>query len=158
MANPFAKSRTFHRIGHVTNTTPLKVFPTPAGVAVVTTKGRKSGKPRARAMRAVRDGDRVYAVSILGPRADWIANLKADPNVTIKLGGKNHRATGRVIVDPDELAKAAELYRPVAGWYDYLDYLNFVWDIPTRSKLLRVHDEWFEKGTPVVFELQPNDR
>jgi deazaflavin-dependent oxidoreductase (nitroreductase family) len=152
MANPFAKSRTFHRIGHVTNTIPLKAM-TPGGIAVVTTTGRKSGRRRARAMRAVRDGDRLYAVSILGPTADWVANLKADPNVTVKVGGTTYRATGRVITDPQELQKAADAYRPIAGWYDYFDYANFVWSIPGKSKLLRAHDEWFKTGTPVVFEL-----
>jgi len=70
MPNPFSKSKMFHRIGHVTNTTPWRILPAPNGLAVVTTTGRKSGKRRVRAMRAVRDGDRAYAVSILGERAD----------------------------------------------------------------------------------------
>ena len=53
-----------------------------------------------------------------------------------------------------ELARARDIYRPVAGWYDYFDYLTYVWGVPTTGKLLRTHDEWFDKGTPVVFELQ----
>jgi len=39
MANPFAKSRWFHRVGHVTNTPAWRVLPTPAGLAVLTTHG-----------------------------------------------------------------------------------------------------------------------
>ena len=35
-----------------------------------------------------------------------------------------------------------------------MDYANFVWSFPTRTKLLNVHDEWFQTGTPVVFDLQ----
>jgi hypothetical protein len=42
----------------------------------------------------------------------------------------------------------------VAGWYDYLDYANFAWSIPTTASVLRAHDEWFAHGTPVVFELE----
>lgn len=154
MPNPFAKSKAFHKIGNFTNTPMWMVMPTPNGLAVVTTKGRKSGKRRARAMRGVRVGDRVYAVAILGRRSDWLANVKAEPNVTIKLGARTYRASARELVDPDERARAAETYRPVAGWYDYVDYASFVWDIPTRSKLRRVHDKWFANGIPVVFELQ----
>ncbi len=153
MANPFARSKLFHKIGNITNTPPLRIRP-PKGVAVVTTKGRRSGKPRTRAMRAVRDGDRVYAAAILGPRADWLKNIDADPKVFVKLGRNTYRATARRITDPDELARAQGIYRPVAGWYDSFDYVTYVWGIPTRSNVLRVHDEWFTKGTPVVFELQ----
>ena len=153
MANPFAKSRLFHKIGNVMNTPPLRLHP-PHGVAVVTTKGRKSGKLRTRAMRGVRDGDRVYATAILGPRADWLANIRDNAHVTVKLGSKTYRATARAITDPDELSRASEIYRPVAGWYDYFDYVTYVWGIPTRGNVVRVHDRWFSTGTPVVFELQ----
>ena len=155
MANPFATSRTFHKIGHLTNTPPWKVLPTPSGLALVTTTGRKTGKRRQRAMRVVRDGDRAYAVALLGNKSDWLRNLCVDPKVRIKLGGKTYDAIARVMVDASERARAAEVYRPVAGWYDYFDYANFVWSFPTHGKLLRVHDEWFQKGTPVVFDLEP---
>jgi deazaflavin-dependent oxidoreductase (nitroreductase family) len=158
MANPFAEARWFHRVGHVTNTTPLRVLPAPRGVGVVTTQGRKTGRERKRAMRVVRDGDRAYAVAFMGRKTDWLANLRGDPNVRIKLGRRTYRARAREIVDPDERARAAEVYRPVAGWYDYVDYLTYVWSIPTRSRVLRVHDEWFERGTPVVFELADGGR
>lgn len=153
MANPFAESKTFHKIGHVTNTSAWKVLPTPAGLALLTTTGRKTGKQRQRAIRAVREGDRVYAVTLLGAKCDWLRNIRANPAVRLKLGGTTHEATARVLEDVGERASAADVYRPVAGWYDYADYANFVWSLPTRAKLLRAHDEWFEKGTPVVFEL-----
>lgn len=153
MANPFGRQRWFHRIGHVTNTVPL-TFITPTGIAIVTTTGRKSGKRRARAMRAVRDGERVYAVALLGPSSDWIANIRAKPEVTVKLGGKTYPARARIITDSGELARAAEVYHPIAGWYDYFDYANFTWSLPSKAAVLRAHDRWFEEGTPVVFELQ----
>ena len=155
MANPFGKSRWFHKIGHVTNTTPWRLLPAPAGLGVVTTTGRKTGKARTRAMRVVREGDRAYAVALLGNRSDWVHNLRANASVRLKLGGKTYDAVGRVIVDQVERERAAGLYRPVAGWFDYFDYVNFVWGFPTRDKLLRAHDAWFNEGTPVVFELTP---
>jgi deazaflavin-dependent oxidoreductase (nitroreductase family) len=148
-------SRTFHRIGHVTNTPPWKILPTPGGLALVTVTGRKSGKRRQRAMRVVRDGDRAYAVALLGEKSDWVRNLKANPVVRIKLGATTYTARGRILLDAEERERAAEIYRPIAGWYDYADYANFVWSFPTRGKVIRAHDEWFEHGIPVVFELEP---
>lgn len=157
MANPFSESKTFHKIGHVTNTTPLRLLPTPRGYAIITTIGRKSGKKRTRAMRAVRDGQQVYGVALLGERTAWLANIRANPNVTIRLGTKTYAATARRVTDPDERARAANAYRPIAGWYDYFDYMNFVWSIPTRTKLLAAHDRWFETGTVVAFDLPDDD-
>jgi deazaflavin-dependent oxidoreductase (nitroreductase family) len=139
-------------MGHVMLTPTWRFLPTPKGLALVTTKGRKSGKRRARAMRAVVDGNRAYVAAIMGERSDWIHNVRSDPAVTIKLGGKTYPATARVVPDA-ERARAAEIYRPIAGWYDYFDYASFVWGLPTRSNVLKVHDVWFDTGTPVIFEL-----
>jgi deazaflavin-dependent oxidoreductase (nitroreductase family) len=154
MPNPFAESKAFHKIGHVTNTTTWKFTPTPAGLALLTTVGRKSGKRRQRAIRAVRDGDRVYAVALLGPRTSWLYNIRANPEVRVKLGRRTYDATARIIDDPAERQRAFDIYHPVAGVYDYVDYANFVWSLPTKGRLLRAHDSWFERGTPVVFELR----
>ena len=41
----------------------------PTGVAALTTTGRKSGKPRTTFVRAYRDGDKAYLVSITGEHA-----------------------------------------------------------------------------------------
>jgi deazaflavin-dependent oxidoreductase (nitroreductase family) len=153
MPNPFAQSKTFHRLGNLGFTWLWKIASAPRGIAVVTTRGRKSGLPRTRAMRAVHDGDRVYAAAILGGRADWLANLRADPRVRIKLGGRTYAATARTLTDQEERAAARRIYVPVSGFYDYFDYVTFVWGIPTRSNLLRVHEQWFDDGVPVVFEL-----
>ena len=66
MANPFDSSRAFYKVGHITNTPPWKLLPTPNGLGLVTTTGRKTGKRRQRAMRVVREGNRAYAVALLG--------------------------------------------------------------------------------------------
>lgn len=153
MANPFATSRWFHKIGHVTNTSAWRLLPTPAGLAVLTTTGRRTGKQRTRAVRAVRAGDRVYAVAMLGRRCDWVYNIRAQPHVRLKLGGRTYDATARELLDSAERKQAAEAYMPNAGWFDYFDYANLMWSVPTRSKLLRAHEHWFDEGVPVVFEI-----
>jgi deazaflavin-dependent oxidoreductase (nitroreductase family) len=155
MANPFAKSKTFHKVGNMLLTGQWRLLPTPKGLGLLTATGRTSGKRRQRAMRIVRDGDRAYAVALLGAKADWLKNVRRAPAVRVKLGGTTYDATAREVVAPDERQRFQEVYRPVAGWYDYFDYLTYVWGIPTRGKLLRVHDKWLAEGTPVVFELQP---
>ena len=153
MANPFSKSRTFHKIGNVTNTAPMRVLPTPRGYAILTTIGRKTGKPRPRAIRAVREGEQVYAVALLGDKCAWLINVRANPKVTLRLGTKTMPATARQVTDPDELVRAAAAYHAIAGWYDYLDYVNYVWSIPTRKNLLAAHDRWFETGPVIAFDL-----
>jgi deazaflavin-dependent oxidoreductase (nitroreductase family) len=61
-------------------------------VLLLTTKGRKSGQPRERALTYVPSGN-AYAViaSFLGePRhPDWYLNLKADPQASVRCGGKS---------------------------------------------------------------------
>jgi deazaflavin-dependent oxidoreductase (nitroreductase family) len=153
MANPFAMSRTFHRIGHVTNTAAWRLAPTPIGLGVLTTTGRKSGKQRHRAIRAMRSGDRVYVVAMFGERCDWVHNIRAHPDVRIKLGNRTYEATARELTDSDERQRAADAYLQHAGWFDHADYANLNWSLPTKEKVARSHAEWFERGTPVVLAL-----
>ncbi|MGH7621336.1 MAG: nitroreductase family deazaflavin-dependent oxidoreductase [Gemmatimonadaceae bacterium] len=153
MPNPVAGSKRFHKLSNIGFTWLWKLMPAPTGIAVVTTRGRKSGKARTRAMRAVRDGQRVYAAAILGSRADWLANLRADSRVALKLGTKTYRASGHELTEPTERQEARAVYVPIAGFYDYVDYLSFLWDPPSKSKLIHIHEQWFDRGAPVVFEL-----
>ena len=153
MANPFASAPWFHKLGHATNTMFWRAMPTPAGLGVLTTTGRRSGKQRVRALRMIRDGDRLYGVAMLGPRCAWLHNIRAHPDVRIKLGNKTHDATARELT-ADERDAAAAVYIPNAGWFDYADYANLMWNIPTREKVLRSHEELWASGVPVVFELK----
>ena len=47
------------------------------GMGRLTTVGRKTSKPRRHAMRAIREGTRVYIVSIPGAKASWLLNIRA---------------------------------------------------------------------------------
>ena len=154
MSNPFAESRTFHKIGHLTNTQVWKIAPTPEGLALLTTTGRKTGMQRERAIRAIRTDSQVFAVALLGTKSDWLANVSANPEVQLKLGGTTYDAVARRLDSTKAIERAREVYNPVAGWYDYVDYANLVWSFPTQDRLRHAHDEWFRTGTPVVFELR----
>lgn len=66
---------------------------------LLTTTGRKSGRPRTVSLLYERDGDRMVVVGSKGgsdtPPA-WLVNLKADPHVTVQLGRRRFAALARV--------------------------------------------------------------
>ena len=153
MANPFKMSPWFHKAGHVTNTMAWRFLPTPNGLGVLTTTGRRTGKRRVRAIRIIRKDDRLYAVAMLGKKCGWIYNIRGNPDVRLKLGRRTYEATAREVTAAERRA-AHDAYVPNAGWFDYFDYMNLMWSFPTRKKLLRAHEEWLDTGIPVLFELR----
>ncbi|MFF0487846.1 nitroreductase family deazaflavin-dependent oxidoreductase [Nocardia sp. NPDC004068] len=63
---------------------------------LLTTTGRKSGRPYTTPMMFHPDGDRVLVIAsnIGAPRhPDWYLNLAADPNVTVEVGDETYSAT-----------------------------------------------------------------
>jgi deazaflavin-dependent oxidoreductase (nitroreductase family) len=58
----------------------------------------------------------VYLLSGGGDRSDWVRNLRANPDVTIRLGTETRAGVARVVIEPDEDALARRLlvekYRP----------------------------------------------
>ena len=69
-------------------------------VVMLTTTGRKSGKPRATMLTSpVQDGDRIVLVASYGgdPRHPaWFLNLRERPEVEILMGGKRSRRRARI--------------------------------------------------------------
>ena len=64
-------------------------------LVLLTTKGRRSGRPRTTPMMFHRDGDRVLVIaSNVGAAAhpDWYRNLAADPHVTVEIGDETYPA------------------------------------------------------------------
>ena len=62
---------------------------------LLTTTGRKSGRPHTKPMVYTRDGDRllVYASKGGAPRhPDWYLNLAADPRVVVEVGPNRFEA------------------------------------------------------------------
>lgn len=62
---------------------------------ILTTTGRKSGKPFTTPLAYQRDGERllIFASNAGGPRhPDWYHNLLANPEVTIEVNGETYRA------------------------------------------------------------------
>ncbi len=151
MPNPFAKSRWFHKLANVSGGPQMfRLFPVPRGFALLRVRGRKSGRLRHRPIRAIREGDTLYAVAILGERSDWLRNA---PNVRVKMGRRWRAAQVRELSDTAERDKAQQAYSTVVP-YDYFDVLMVEWTFPTRGKIVQSHEKWLKGGVMVAIELE----
>ena len=72
--------------------------------ALITTTGRKTGKPRTTPTLYLRDGDRVVLPASFGGRdasPGWYRNLKADPKVHIQIRGEHLDLIARDATDDE---------------------------------------------------------
>ena len=158
MPNPFAGSRGYARLSNLFVRPLFSLLPAPRGFIVLTTTGRRSGRLRRRPMRAVRRRDTLYAVAMLGERSDWLRNVRKEPRVQVKVGGKRHDGVAREITDPGARDEALALYQREVFPADYVDYASYHWGFPTRRKIKEAHRRWAEEGIMVAIELEPEGR
>jgi deazaflavin-dependent oxidoreductase (nitroreductase family) len=155
MANPFAKSRWFHKLANYSGPPAFfRVLPVPRGFALLTVTGRMTGKRRRRPIRAIRDGQTLYAVAILGAQSDWLRNLRADPKAQARLGIRTRAITLREITDAAERGEAEQLYIETIVPYDYFDVPVVDWTWPSPSRIRESHRDWLKRGTLVALELE----
>ena len=83
----------------------------PPTIILLTTKGRRSGRPHTAALESRRHGSKLYVVSIWGRQADWYQNLLADPVVRVQQGRRSFVARAQPINDADELWRVLHLFR-----------------------------------------------
>src|SRR5439155_8359513 len=83
---------------------PLIAIRPPAGYAIPTTTGRKSGKKRRKCIRAIRRGDKAFIVQLRPPAlaierpdavAGWVWNIRLNPNVRLRLGLRTYAGIAR---------------------------------------------------------------
>jgi deazaflavin-dependent oxidoreductase (nitroreductase family) len=125
----------------------------PTGVAALTTTGRKSGKPRTTFVRAYRDGDKAYLVSIGGEHALWLKNIRANPQVTLRF--RRDTLTG-IARDPHNDAERQAVHDAFCGSthpFDYAENMFHRKGLPTRAKITELHTAWLEGGTQVIVDL-----
>jgi deazaflavin-dependent oxidoreductase (nitroreductase family) len=75
------------------------------------TTGRKSGEPRRTPLDGHRDGDQFWFVSEFGDKSQYVKNIQADPQVRVRLKGKWHAGTARLVPDDDPLERLRSLPR-----------------------------------------------
>jgi deazaflavin-dependent oxidoreductase (nitroreductase family) len=134
----------------------------PIGFGVLTTTGRRTGKARRKCVHAIRHGNRAYIVMIratpdaiaLPWTAAWMWNIRANPNVRLRLRGGSFAAHARELTDEQELQTAREIYCNTVNLYDYAECAFHCSGRPTRAKIDALHHMWFDTGIPLVVELQ----
>ena len=157
MPNPWAGSRTYAKLGNMLTRPLWSVLPAPLGFGILTTVGCRSGKLRPQSVRAIRQGDAVYVVAMMGERAAWLKNVRTNPRVTVRLGRGTLDGSAREITDSVERRRAIDAYVGTVVFADYVDYLVYHWDFPTRSKIVRAHRQYFEDGIPLIIQLESSE-
>ena len=157
MPNPMAGSRLYARLGNAFTRPLWSVLRPPSGFGILTTKGRRTGRPRRQSVRAIQQGNRVVVVAMMGERAQWLKNIRSDPQVAVRLRNGTVHGTAREARDEGERQWAADVYIGTTVPNDYVDYAAYHWGFPTRSKIEQAHKKWFEEGVPVAIEINSTE-
>jgi deazaflavin-dependent oxidoreductase (nitroreductase family) len=75
----------------------------------LTTTGRKSGRPHEIEIWFGLDGAAMYMLSGNGKSSDWVANLKTNPTVTLRIADRTFEGVARLVSDKDEDSLARRL-------------------------------------------------
>lgn len=87
--------------------------------AYVTTQGRRTGRPHTIEIWFGVRGGVAYLLSGGGHRSDWVRNLQAAPEATLRVGDVDLAVRGRMVDDPEEEAAARRLLAAkYQGWRD----------------------------------------
>jgi deazaflavin-dependent oxidoreductase (nitroreductase family) len=125
----------------------------PIGFGVLTTRGRRSGKTRRRCVRAICEDGKAYIVAIKGARTSWVKNIRANPDVRLRVRGGTCAGLARELRGMVETQTAMEAYCEKVNPFDYLECLMWRKGRPTRTKIKELHRAWFDHGTPLLVEL-----
>ena len=63
----------------------------------LTTIGRATGQPHTIEIWFALEGTTMYLLSGGGERADWVKNLRKDPNIRVRVGSRTVTAKARVV-------------------------------------------------------------
>ena len=92
-----------------------------AGDAVchLQTVGRTTGRPRTIEIWFATDGARIYLLAGGRERAHWVRNLRVEPRVRVRIGGRTIDGRARVIEgEPIETVARQLLAAKYQGWTD----------------------------------------
>jgi deazaflavin-dependent oxidoreductase (nitroreductase family) len=83
------------------------------------TIGRTSGLPRELEIWFAVENDRIYLLSGGRDRAHWVRNLRRNPAVRVRVGGRWYEGTARAVdaeTDPDDRRARELLAAKYQGW------------------------------------------
>jgi len=133
-----------------------------SGFGVITTTGRKTGKPRRKCVRMIRRGNRVFMVQLRPPElaktrptavSAWVWNIRSNPNVEVRIRGGTFKGVARELTDPEELAEAREALTETVTFFEYGECVLHLRGLPTRAKIKELHRYWFDTGIPLAVDL-----
>jgi deazaflavin-dependent oxidoreductase (nitroreductase family) len=159
--HPFVRSATGGRVLSALMLPFVTTLPS-AGYGVITTTGRKTGKARRKCIRAIRSDDKVYIVMLRPPViatarpsavSAWVWNIRANPNVRLRIRGGRFQGVARELEGPTELQLAREAFCETVNAVDYGECALHLRGLPTRSKIKELHRYWFDTGIPLVVDL-----
>lgn len=150
--HPFVRSLTGARALSALQLPWFTVLP-PRGFGVITTTGRRTGKKRRKCIRAIRSGNAAYIVSIGGAHAAWLKNIRANPNVRLRIRGGTFSGVARELSETAETQQAMAAYCETVNRFDYAECRLHRTGRPTRLKIKELHHTWFDGGIPLVVEL-----
>jgi len=77
-------------------------------VLLLTTYGRKSGRPRVTPLVFEQQGETILVASARGASADWIRNAQANPRVQVRVGRREFQGLAEVTTDAEKIADYLE--------------------------------------------------
>jgi|ERR1700733_13323380 deazaflavin-dependent oxidoreductase (nitroreductase family) len=80
-------------------------------VTMLETTGRKSGQPRHTAVGGRVVDDQFWMVAEHGEHSDYVRNIKANPAVRMRIGGRWRRGTAHLLPDDDAVQRLGNLPR-----------------------------------------------
>lgn len=80
-------------------------------VTMLETIGRKSGQPRKTAVGGKVIDNQFWMVSEHGDHSDYVRNIKANPAVRVRVGGKWRNGTAHLLPDDDAARRLSSLPR-----------------------------------------------
>ena len=75
----------------------------------ITTTGRRTGADHTIEIWFGVDAGSLYLLAEGRDRADWVRNMKAHPEVTVKMKNQTFTAVARVVEDPEEQGRARRI-------------------------------------------------
>lgn len=81
------------------------------GQVLLETTGRSSGLPRRTPVGGRRTGEVFWLVSEYGERSQYVRNIRADPRVRVRIRGRWHSGTARLLPEDDARARLRTLPR-----------------------------------------------
>jgi deazaflavin-dependent oxidoreductase (nitroreductase family) len=76
---------------------------------VLTTRGRRTGRPHTTPVTVIEDGGQRWLVAPYGPVA-WVHNARANSHVTLTRGGRSETVRVEEVRDPAEAARVLKMY------------------------------------------------